>query len=133
MKSYAQFYPKLLERLQKAKPFASREEVVNWLRDEWVAIHMEAGASKQRIAILKSARICKEQGWQDIDKDVCFLQSPEAPPLRLYLHKDGSIVLQQLFTERNEIIFAKPGKVPVPMAEELPEASSPSKLAAEVR
>ena len=100
----------MLERLQKAKPFASREEAFNWLRDAWVLVHLEAGGSKRRIAIMQSARICKEQGWCDIDKDVCYLTSPDTPPVRLYLHRDGSIVLQQLFTERNEIIFAKPGQ-----------------------
>lgn len=110
MKSYARFYPKLFERLHKAKPFSSRDEAVQWLRDNWLQIHIEAGASKRRIAILQQARICKEQGWRDIDKDVCYLTSPENPPLRLYLHRDGSIVLQQMFTERNEIIFAKPGQ-----------------------
>ena len=109
MKSYAQFYPRLFERLQKAKPFSSREEAFIWLRDAWVFIHMEAGASKRRINIMKGARICKEQGWRDIDQDVCYLTSPENPPLRLYLHCDGSIVIQQMFTERNEILIAKPG------------------------
>lgn len=109
MKSYARFYPMLLARLQNAKPFASREAAAIWLRDEWVKIHIAAGASKRRITILQSARICQEQGWRDIDKEVCYLTSPDNPPLRLYLHQDGSIVLQQLQTERNEILFAKPG------------------------
>ena len=110
MKSYAQFYPKLFNRLQQEPPFASREEAVAWLRDAWCAIHIEAGASKRRIAIMKSARICKEQGWRDIEEDVCYLESAETPPIRLFLHRDGSIVLQQMFTARSEILFAKPGK-----------------------
>ena len=111
MKSYAQFYPKLLNRLQQAPPFSSRQEAMEWLRDAWCAIHAEAGASKRRLAIMRGARICKEQGWRDIDQEVCYLQSPETPPLRLFLHSDGAIVLQQMFTERSEILFAKPGKV----------------------
>jgi hypothetical protein len=111
VKSYARFYPKLFNKLQKEPPFSSREEAGAWLREAWCAIHVEAGASKRRIAIMKNARICKEQGWKDVEKDVCYLESPEKPPLRLFLHRNGSIVLQQMFTERNEIIFAKPGKV----------------------
>ena len=87
---------------------------MNWLRDAWVQIHIEAGGSKRRIAIMQSARICPEQGWRDIDKDACYLTSPDTPPLRLYLHRDGTVVLQQLCNQRNEIIFAKPGKVALP-------------------
>lgn len=114
MKSYAQFYPDVLDALKQAKPFTSRDEAFNWLREAWVAIQQEAGASKRRIALLRDIRICPEQGWHDIDKEACYLQSPDNPPMRLYIHRDGSIVLQQLSTQRNEIVFAKPGKTPVP-------------------
>lgn len=110
MKSYARFYPKLLERLQAHPPFSSRDEAAQWLRDTWVDLHIEAGASQRRLRILRGAKVCTEQGWVDVDKKVCYLQSPENPPVRLFLHDDGSIVLQQMMTSRNEILFAKPGK-----------------------
>lgn len=116
MKSYARFYPKLLEQLEQVPSFTSREEAFNWLRDAWVALHVAAGVNKKRIQIMQGARLCAEQGWRDITKNVCHLTSPEEPPLRLYLHRDGTIVLQQMYTERNEIIFAKPGKVAAPAA-----------------
>lgn len=111
MKSYARLYPQLLERIQRTPAFASRDEAINWMRDAWVQIHKEAGASQRRIAIMQSARICPEQGWRDIDKDPCYLTSPETPPLRLYIHNDGTVVLQQICNQRNEIVYAKPGKV----------------------
>lgn len=110
MKSYARFYPKLLERLQAHPPFSSRDEAAQWLRDAWVELHIEAGASPRRIRILRGAKICKEQGWVDIEQKVCYLQSYDTPPVRLYLHADGSIVLQQMMTSQNQILFAKPGK-----------------------
>lgn len=110
MKSYARLYPLLLERLQSAAPFASRSEAEIWLRNTWLHIHADAGASSQRMRLLQHARICEEQGWRDVDKDVCFLQSPEYPPLRLFVHHDGAIVLQRIFTDKNEILMAKPGK-----------------------
>ena len=110
MKSYARLYPLLFERLHSAAPFGSRKEAEKWLRDAWVQIHIETGASSRRIRIMKSARICEEQGWHDVDKNVCFLQSPDYPPLRLFVHNDGAIVLQRIFTDKNEIIFAKPAK-----------------------
>ena len=109
MKSYARFYPKLYERLLKAPAFSNRQEVEAWLRDTWLDIHTEAGASKSRLTILQRARICPEQGWQDTDQDVCYLQSTEAPPIRIYVHNDGSVVVQQMHTLRNEILLAKPG------------------------
>lgn len=110
MKSYARFYPKLLAQLEARPPFSSRDEAAQWLRDAWVDLHVQAGATPQRIRILRGAKICKEQGWVDVDKNVCYLQSPDNPPIRLYLHADGSIVLQQMMTSQNQILFAKPGK-----------------------
>ena len=110
MKSYARFYAKVFHQLQKVPPFANREEAANWLRDAWVALHIEQGASKRRISILKQARICTEQGWVDVDQEVCYLDSPEDPPIRLFLHRDGAIVLQQMDTQQSEILFARPGK-----------------------
>lgn len=110
MKSYARYYPKLLEQLQAQPPFASRDEAAQWLRDAWVNVHIEIGASEHRLRILRGAKICKEQGWMDVGEQVCYLQSPEDPPLRLYLHADGSIVFQHMKPPHNPILFAKPGK-----------------------
>ena len=110
MKSYARFYPKIWELLQQAPNFSSREEAALWLRDAWHDIHLSAGASSRRLRILKTARICEAQGWKNIDQDVCYLDSPDNPPIRLYLHKDGGMVFQQLQPGQNQILFAKPGK-----------------------
>lgn len=110
MKSYALLYAKVFEQLRNAPPFASREEAALWLRDAWLAVHTYAGASKRLIGILKNARVCAEQGWVDVDKDVCYLESPDNPPIRLFLHRDGTVVLQQMRTTRSEILLAKPGK-----------------------
>ena len=110
MKSYASFYPRVLERLQKEKSFSSREEAFNWLRQAWLTVYTEAGADKHDVQTLKTAQLSPEHGWHDMDKEACYLDSPESPRLRLYLHRDGSIVLQQMQTETQEILFAKPGK-----------------------
>ncbi len=111
MKSYARFYPKVLERLQSTPPFASREEAADWLRAEWLAVHIATGAGKRRLQAIRDASICAEQGWHFPSPHVCYIDSPETPPLRLFLHADGAMVLQRIHTDRNEIIFAKPGKV----------------------
>lgn len=113
MKSYARFYPKVLERLQSTPPFASREEAADWLRAEWLAVHIAAGAGKRRLQAIRDAKICAEQGWRFISPSVCYIDSPESPPLRLFLHADGAMVLQRMYTDRNEILFAKPGKLRV--------------------
>ena len=112
MKSYARFYYKVYERLLQTPPFANRQEVEIWLRDTWLDIHTDAGAGKQRLAILRHARICPEQGWRDVDKDVCYLDSPETPPIRMFVHNDGTLVVQQMHTDRSEILFAKHGAKP---------------------
>lgn len=110
MKSYARHYPKLMMLLEAQPSFASRDEAAQWLRDTWINLHVEAGASQRRLRILRAARVCKEQGWVNVDQDVCYLQSPENPPLRLFLHADGGIVLQQMLAGQNRILLAKPGK-----------------------
>ena len=61
MKSYARFYPKILERLQAHPPFSSRDEAAQWLRDAWVDLHIEVGASQRRLRILRSAKVCKDR------------------------------------------------------------------------
>lgn len=116
MKSYALFYPKFLARLQAAPAFSSRDEAAVWMRDAWCAIHLEFGGSKRRMAIMRGARICKEQGWKDIDKAVCYIQSPDNPPIRLYVHNDGSVVIQHMLPGRSQILLAKPGKTLIPTA-----------------
>ena len=107
----------LVDRLQKAPACSTAQEAHDMLMAAWQDVHRECQSSPRYQAALAKRRLCAEHGWRDLDKSVCYFDSDEQPPVRVYLHQDGSVVIQRMEQSNIEILFTSPGKrLPTPSA-----------------
>ena len=100
----------LVARLLKAPPCSSAQEAHDMLMAAWQEVHRTCQSSPRYQAALAKRRLCEEHGWRDLDKSVCYFDSDEQPPVRVYLHQDGSVVIQRMEQSNIEILFTAPGK-----------------------
>ena len=99
----------LIEHLQRIEPCYSAQEAHDAVAAYWWLVHKDCDSSERHLDSLNRLRLNAEQGWKDLDKDVCYCDSREQPLMRIYLHKDGSIVIQSLDLDRR-ILFTLPGR-----------------------
>ncbi|MEG2046901.1 MAG: hypothetical protein RR100_08650 [Comamonas sp.] len=100
----------LLKKLEAAPSCDSAEAAFTLFRDLWVASNVEHDSPSSLLDYLRNRRFCAEHGWQGLSTGVSYLDNSESPDTRLYLHLDGSIVIQRLTPDSNTILFSKPGR-----------------------
>ncbi|MEG2045766.1 MAG: hypothetical protein RR100_02855 [Comamonas sp.] len=100
----------LVERLQHIRPCASAQEAHDVVIEEWRQVHRDCHISPRYLALLDNRSLCAEHGWHDLDQPVCYFDSDELPPMRIYLHRDGSIVIQRMQPDNVQILFTLPSK-----------------------
>lgn len=100
----------LIARLQKAPACSSAQEAHDALLGAWQQVHRDCQSSPRYQAALAKRRLCAEHGWRDLDKAACYFDSDEQPPIRIYLHRDGSMVIQRMEKANADILFTAPGK-----------------------
>jgi hypothetical protein len=97
----------LLKKLKRPQ-LRQRGSGIHPVRDLWVASNEEHASPSSVLEYLRSRRFCAEHGWQGLSTGVCYVDNSESPDTRLYLHQDGSIVIQRL-AGRSTILFPSPG------------------------
>lgn len=100
----------LLKKLDAAPSCDSAQAAFTLFRDLWVASNVEHDSPKSLLDYLRNRRFCAEHGWQGLSTGVSYLDNSESPDTRLYLHLDGSIVIQRLTPQSSTILFSKPGR-----------------------
>ncbi|MBP7353283.1 hypothetical protein [Comamonas sp. UBA7528] len=100
----------LLKKLEAAPSCDNAEAAFTLFRDLWVASNEEHASPSSVLEYLRSRRFCAEHGWQGLSTGVCYVDNSESPDTRLYLHQDGSIVIQRLTPDSSTILFSKPGR-----------------------
>lgn len=99
-----------VKRLESAAPCASAQEAHDMLLQKWHEVYEECGANARFLEALKAQRLCEADGWHDVDQEVCYYDTDEQPRIRVYLHRDGGIVLQNMDPGQVQIVFNMPGK-----------------------
>lgn len=100
-----------LASIQSIPACSSRQEAHDVLLEHWIKTCRKFGLSRQLLATMQHRSLCAEHGWQDLDKDPCFWDSRTAPGVRIYLHRNGQIVMQKTNDAAgNEILFFKTGR-----------------------
>ena len=99
-----------VKRLECAQPCTSAQEAHDLLRETWYAVYETCGANALFLEDLKSRRLSEAHGWHDVGKNVCYYDTEEHPRIRVYLHADGSIVLQNMDPGQVQIVFTLPGR-----------------------
>ncbi|MBF6630902.1 MAG: hypothetical protein ITG01_07090 [Comamonas sp.] len=95
--------------LEKAEPCSSRQAAFELVHSTWLEVNSASIIPDQGIDAFRNMQICAEDGWQNLDGDPCFLTSIEHTGLGLYLHNNGTFVIQDLSCASCQILIAKLG------------------------
>lgn len=97
-----------LGKIEAAEPCHSQQDAHDLIMRLWVQVNLEVGAGEDLIQELNKRRLCMEHGWQGLDSDVAFANIEENLRVRVYLHNDGSIVVQAIEEHAFRILGALP-------------------------
>jgi hypothetical protein len=100
----------LIKHLQCIDPCSSAQEAHDAVAAYWWLVHKDCGSSERHLDNLNRLRLDAAHGWKDLDKAVCYCDGHELPAMRIYLHRDGSIVIQSLDPANLRILFTLPGR-----------------------
>lgn len=96
-----------LKRIESLPPCSSRQQAYESLLAHWHAVESCYLEDKAVLDALLCKKMTPENDWHCLDCNPCYWQSPKAPEIRVYLHDDGSIVIQRLGGARDGgILFA---------------------------
>lgn len=98
-----------LKILERSEPCSTREQAFEMYMSTWLQAAIEGGAESDYQSFVKSRRLVAEHGWFNLDGNPCWWDSDSDPVTRIYLHSNGSLVVQLLKTEGREILFASVG------------------------
>ena len=98
-----------LKILERSGPCSTREQAFDLYMSSWLQAAMEGGADSDYQSFVQSRRLVQEHGWFNLDGNPCWWDSKSDPVTRIYLHSNGSLVVQLLKTEGREILFASVG------------------------
>ncbi len=105
--SFDQLLDMLLSLLEAAPACSSREQSFEQLRTLWLQTHSYFAAPETELRRIGTRRLEDFHGWKDLDKDPCYLDHD--PALRIYLHRDGGMVIQRLQGDGQQILFSRLG------------------------
>ena len=96
-----------LKRIEGMPPCSSRQQAYESLLAHWHAVESCYLEDKTALDALLRKKMTPENDWHCLDCNPCYWQSPKAPEIRVYIHDDGSIVIQRLGGSRDGgILFA---------------------------
>lgn len=95
--------------MENAPPCDSRASAFELAHASWLQVNAASENPDKDIEAFKHLQLTEDCGWQQLDSDPCFLSSIERTGLCLYLHHDGSIVIQDLQSASQPILLSKPG------------------------
>ncbi len=106
--SFDQLLDVLLSRLEAAPACASREQAFEQLQALWLQTHIYFAMPEADLRRIRSRRLSEAHGWKNLDHDPCYLDH-DKPGVRIYLHRDGSMVIQRAREGGSQIIFSRQG------------------------
>lgn len=108
-RSFDQLLDMLMSRLEAATACASREQAYEQLQALWVETHIYFAAPEAELRRIRSRRLTESHGWKDLERDPCYIDPDADPSVRIYLHRDGSMVIQRVRQGSSRIIFSRQG------------------------
>lgn len=99
----------LLHKLEAAPICDSAEEAFTLFHQAWLLTNEEHNSPEALLTAWRQQRLCAEHGWQGLNSPVCYRNFDESPSIRIYLHPDGSLVIQRVTPASGSILCAKLG------------------------
>jgi hypothetical protein len=109
-----------LAAMELAPACHSREEAFALVQKIWLNVNTKFATADQAMRNFSKLSLKNPDEWQDLDKDPCYLNNIDHSELRLYLHLDGTIVIQEMRGDFHAILLNKQGAY-IPMIVKLPE------------
>ena len=106
--TYERRFFALLAAIDSMPRCTTRQQAHDLLLHSWIQICSKYGLTKSQAERMALRTICPEHGWKDIDQTPCYWDSKTSPGVRIYLHDDGTIVMQRINDGlHQEILFVK--------------------------
>lgn len=108
--------------MKAGKPCTSQKMAYELVIDSWVQANADLGASPEFLRALRRRRFCEEHGWRGLNTGVAYWDLDEGQSVRIYLHLDGTIVVQKMDAQNLQILFTlpsihgQPSEIPVQSA-----------------
>ena len=97
-----------IRHMKAGKPCGSQKVAYELVIESWVQANEDLGASPDFLRGLRRRRFCPEHGWRGLNTGVAYWDLDEEQSVRIYLHVDGSIVVQQMDAQNLQILFTLP-------------------------
>lgn len=109
--SFASRLNSWIKHLKAAEPCESQQGAYALVIENWVRVNSDMGAPPQFLQALRRRRLCEEHGWHGVGTNVAYWDLDDVQSVRIYLHDDGTIVVQQMDADNLQILFTLPGRV----------------------
>lgn len=97
-----------LSRIEASQPCNSQQDAHDLIMNLWAETNFEGGAPEEFVHALRRRRLCAEHGWQGLGTDVAFAEITASITVRVYLHIDGSVVIQSVEEDAPQILGVLP-------------------------
>ncbi|WP_284337054.1 hypothetical protein [Comamonas sp. NoAH] len=98
-----------LTALENSPACSCREEAFQLVKKLWVEANLSMHASQEVLTAIRTLELDEAHGWVDLDRDPCYLPNVQESDVRLYLHNDGTIVIQRMELGVHPILLFKLG------------------------
>lgn len=95
--------------MEQSPPCKTREEAFELVKKLWIEANLCMEATDEAIQPFRELELCERHGWKDLDRDPCYLPSIQKTNVRLYIHNNGTIVIQRMEHGVHPILLFKLG------------------------
>lgn len=94
-------------RKLEAQPIPTdRETASQLIHSFWRETMMEYGASEKWAREFDATGMTEKDGWKNLDADPCYWDNQYQKKIRIYVHNNGTIIMQRRNSEDPKILFS---------------------------
>ena len=95
-----------LTKLQQHPVPTNRDEAFQAIKTCWSESMLAYGASTEWLHAYLATTMTEECGWRNLDADPCYWDNQYRQSIRIYVHRNGTIIMQRKNSEDPQILFS---------------------------
>lgn len=95
-----------VRKLEHQPAPTNREEAFKLITTYWRETMLEYGASAEWAREYDAAGMTEKDGWKNLDADPCYWDNHYKQRIRIYVHRNGTIVIQRRNGRDPKILFS---------------------------
>lgn len=99
-----------LTRLENAAACNTREQAFELVKSLWIDANLIFETPNHDMRSFTELALHESHGWRDLECDPCYLPNIAGTDVWLYLHHDGTIVIQRMESHSQPILLHKLGQ-----------------------